>query len=396
MEPDLQRNHHNLHDHQHQHHQSQTNSGLTRYRSAPGSYFSGIIDREFCEQFFNRSSSLETERIFDRFMSSGGTHDDASEVAAKESTQFMASMNNEAAGVVQQLKNYGSASQNFYQNPSRPPLPNQGLNPSLEGSCSMGMGRILPQMRTGGGGDNNSSLVRHNSLPAGSFSHINVENSYAAMRGMGSFGGSKGTSEESPFSTASRLKNYSSVPPSAAVGIMAPIPEIEDKNMAASNPDSGFPIGSWDDSDMISDLKRVTDDDIDADAMTLSNIDVSETQNMEYRNRPRSGLARHLSLPKTAAEMAAIEKFVQFQDSVPCKIRAKRGFATHPRSIAERVRRTKISERMRKLQDLVPNMDKQTNTADMLDFAVEHIKDLQNQVQKLSENRAKCTCSSNK
>lgn len=102
------------------------------------------------------------------------------------------------------------------------------------------------------------------------------------MRGMGSFGGSKGTSEESPFSTASRLKNYSSVPPSAAVGIMAPIPEIEDKNMAASNPDSGFPIGSWDDSDMISDLKRVTDDDIDADAMTLSNIDVSETQVVRY------------------------------------------------------------------------------------------------------------------
>ncbi|XP_040993591.1 transcription factor bHLH130-like [Juglans microcarpa x Juglans regia] len=402
MEPDHQRNHHNLHDHQHQHHQNQMNSGLTRYRSAPSSYFSGIIDREFCQQFFNRSSSPETERIVDRFMSSGGTHDDASEVAAKEaghqSMQFMASMNNEAAGVVQQQMNYDSASQNFYQNPSRPPLPNQGLNSSLEGSHSMRMDRILPQTKMGaGGGNNNSSLVRHNSLPAGSFSHISVENSYAAMRGMGSFGGSKGTSEEAPFSTASRLKNYSSVPPSAAAaGIMAPIPEIEDKNMAASNPESGFPIGSWDDSDMISDLKRVTDDDIDADAMKLSSIDVSETQNMEYGNRPRSGLARHLSLPKTAAEMAAIEKFLQFQDSVPCKIRAKRGFATHPRSIAERVRRTKISERMRKLQDLVPNMDKQTNTADMLDLAVEYIKDLQNQVQKLSENRARCTCSSNK
>jgi len=35
--------------------------------------------------------------------------------------------------------------------------------------------------------------------------------------------------------------------------------------------------------------------------------------------------------------MAAIEKFLQFQDAVPCKIRAKRGCATHPRSIAERV-----------------------------------------------------------
>ena len=33
-----------------------------------------------------------------------------------------------------------------------------------------------------------------------------------------------------------------------------------------------------------------------------------------------------------------MEKFLHFQDSVPCKIRAKRGCATHPRSIAERVR----------------------------------------------------------
>lgn len=48
-------------------------------------------------------------------------------------------------------------------------------------------------------------------------------------------------------------------------------------------------------------------------------------------------LAHHLSLPKTAAEMAAIEKLLQYSDSIPCKIRAKRGCATHPRSIAERV-----------------------------------------------------------
>ena len=65
-------------------------------------------------------------------------------------------------------------------------------------------------------------------------------------------------------------------------------------------------------------------------------------------------------------------------------MRAGRGFATHPRSIAERVRRTKISERMKKLQDLVPNMDRQTNTAEMLDEAVEYVKQLQLQVQELS------------
>ena len=59
---------------------------------------------------------------------------------------------------------------------------------------------------------------------------------------------------------------------------------------------------------------------------------------MESGNRPPTVLAHHMSLPKTAAEMAAIENFLQLQDSVPCKIRAKRGCATHPRSIAERVR----------------------------------------------------------
>ncbi|KAG5583569.1 hypothetical protein H5410_054196 [Solanum commersonii] len=57
------------------------------------------------------------------------------------------------------------------------------------------------------------------------------------------------------------------------------------------------------------------------------------------------------------------------------------------------VRRTRISERMRKLQELVPNMDKQTNTADMLDLAVEYIKGLQKQYKVLTDCRANCKCS---
>lgn len=125
-------------------------------------------------------------------------------------------------------------------------------------------------------------------------------------------------------------------------------------------------------------------------------------QNGETR-KSTPGLVHHLSLPKnSSAEMAEVEKFLQFQqDTVPCQIRAKRGCATHPRSIAERVkffsiqldwthsfhhyvrayhlyevlgthniwsiniwfsnsqmRRTRISEKMKKLQDLFPNMDK--------------------------------------
>ncbi|XP_010543658.1 PREDICTED: transcription factor bHLH81 [Tarenaya hassleriana] len=80
------------------------------------------------------------------------------------------------------------------------------------------------------------------------------------------------------------------------------------------------------------------------------------------------------------------------EESVPCRVRAKRGCATHPRSIAERVRRTRISDRIRKLQELVPNMDKQTNTADMLEEAVEYVKSLQRQIQELTEHQKRCTC----
>jgi len=57
----------------------------------------------------------------------------------------------------------------------------------------------------------------------------------------------------------------------------------------------------------------------------------------EAGGQASTALAHQLSLPNTSAEMAAIEKFLQLSDSVPCKIRAKRGCATHPRSIAERV-----------------------------------------------------------
>ncbi|KAL1555289.1 basic helix-loop-helix transcription factor [Salvia divinorum] len=96
----------------------------------------------------------------------------------------------------------------------------------------------------------------------------------------------------------------------------------------------------------------------------------------EIRCEPENVLSHHLSLPNTSS---AMEKLMQLQDTVPCKLRAKRGCATHPRSIAERVRRNRISEKMKKLQELVPNMDKQANTSDMLDFAVEYIKALQKQ-----------------
>ncbi|KFK32082.1 hypothetical protein AALP_AA6G197200 [Arabis alpina] len=97
-------------------------------------------------------------------------------------------------------------------------------------------------------------------------------------------------------------------------------------------------------------------------------------------------------VPAGASGMMDMNMDNLMEDSVAFRVRAKRGCATHPRSIAERVRRTRISDRIRKLQELVPNMDKQTNTADMLEEAVEYVKVLQRQIQELKEEQKRCTC----
>ncbi|XWS71133.1 hypothetical protein CRYUN_Cryun03dG0112400 [Craigia yunnanensis] len=411
MESDLQHHHRHLLDyHQPQHHKKQMNSGLTRYQSAPSSYFSNILDRDFCQEFLNRPSSPETERIIARFLSStedaggiGGNTENTSDknlceimqnspvretaVKIEQQTQIMTPMNNQT-GVTQQQQqgNYSSASQYFYHSQPQQHLPNHQSGSTVDYRIPNSTGMARPtQMKMGDG--NNSNLIRHSSSPAGLFAIINIENfaGYGVMRGMRDYGSANRSNREAVFPPASRP------PPS---GLMSPIAEMGNKNMVpnssenagfgenrCNNYSSGFPVTSWEDSMMISDnisgVKGLGEND-----RSLSGLDLdgAETQNTDTRNHPPSLLAHHLSLPKSSPDMSAIEKFLQYQDSVPCKIRAKRGCATHPRSIAERVRRTKISERMRKLQDLVPNMDKQTNTADMLDLAVDYIKDLQKQV----------------
>ncbi|KAL4334146.1 hypothetical protein GQ457_07G043510 [Hibiscus cannabinus] len=401
MESDLQHYHHHFVDyhHQPQHNQRQMNSGLTRYQSAPSSYFSNILDRDFCLEILNRPSSPETERIVARFLSGGDDNDAAGSGDANteqnlctvtpsspvgEPTVKMESQTplDNQTGQQQQQANYASVPQNLYQSQPQQYLVNQ-----------------QPCSAVGGGGGK-SNLVRHSSSPAGWFSKINMENiaGYGAMRGMGDYGSVNSSNREAAFHSASRPP---APPPS---GLMAPISEMGNTNISSenagfgenhsSNYSSEFHAHSWDDSMVISDnmsgIERLGEDD-----RSLSGLDLdgAETKNTDGGNHCRPPLlAHHLSLPKSSPDMSAIEKFLQYQDSVPCKIRAKRGCATHPRSIAERVRRTKISERMRKLQDLVPNMDKQTNTADMLDLAVDYIKDLQKQVKTLKDSRAKCSC----
>ncbi|KAG2292494.1 hypothetical protein Bca4012_006636 [Brassica carinata] len=65
-------------------------------------------------------------------------------------------------------------------------------------------------------------------------------------------------------------------------------------------------------------------------------------------------------------------------------VRAKRGQATDSHSLAERVRREKINERLKSLQDLVPGCYKTMGMAVMLEVIIDYVRSLQNQIEFLS------------
>ncbi|XP_010930150.1 transcription factor bHLH129 isoform X2 [Elaeis guineensis] len=272
-----------------------------------------------------------------------------------------------------------------------------GVGPGMHRSYGVGkisVGAMTPPVAAAPGEEGNSRgggnpLIRHSSSPAGFLSHLMVDN---VTRDTGSYS-QPGT--DGVYAMPSR--RFKSQLSFSRQGTLSQISEISvpdvGESVGGSNNSNGtagnvgqsyissnFSIGSWDDTNSIMfsapPSKRAKDNNGDI----INSLSAIESQ---------------FSLPTTSLEMATVEKFFQIQqDQVPFKIRAKRGCATHPRSIAERERRTRISEKLRKLQELVPNMDKQTNTSDMLDLAVQHIKSLQSQVQILTQERENCVCAS--
>ncbi|KAL6978583.1 Transcription factor une12 [Sarracenia purpurea var. burkii] len=84
--------------------------------------------------------------------------------------------------------------------------------------------------------------------------------------------------------------------------------------------------------------------------------------------------------------MPSMVAAVPHPPSIRPRVRARRGQATDPHSIAERLRRERIAERIRALQELVPSVNK-TDRAAMLDEIVDYVKFLRLQVKVLSMSR---------
>ncbi|KAL8099527.1 hypothetical protein AgCh_031967 [Apium graveolens] len=330
-------------EHHQQQQQQQMNSGLTRYRSAPSSYFADMLNgslfggEEVADQFVNtRAASPDSDRFFSRFMSSCGGEDlNLPNVSVVRSSSFA----NEAVH-----------SQFMVQMKHEPDVP-QAQQQQQMGSLGI---NNLAQMKMGGG--NNSNLIRQSSSPAGLFAQVNIDNAghgYAVMRGMGNSGPASSTHVDSSFSSGSRLNNQMDFPPStpSSSSILPRAFKVEAKSFGAGRPelgnygerrinDGGYLSGgsrdtSWDDSSLLSD--DFLADLAGNDRNTFSNLNSSRNQTGEGGSLPSTALAHHLSLPTSSAELSAMEHLLHFPDSVPLKIRAKRGCATHPRSIAERV-----------------------------------------------------------
>ncbi|KAK9079064.1 hypothetical protein SSX86_000734 [Deinandra increscens subsp. villosa] len=389
MDSDLNRHHNYLHRQQPP--QQTTNSGLTRYRSAPSSYFSDLIDNglfgdddsnPFVNPRVSNAAQTADQANFMRF--NGGDSTIVNQIGEFE-PQFMDSVKQEQDGGMFSDAQQPLIYQNQFQSQSQMDHDNNHQSVS---TCSSTIDDSLTNMNLPA-----NLLRRQSSSPAGFLAQLDMDHGgYSLMRSMDDFRASRGNVPSSMMTTSKRLKNeigFTSGSQSSS-GILPRIPENEAKvmEMKSSLNDGGFGSNGWDDSDIL--CESFLNEFGDSDQNKISNLNSSGNQSNDVgRIRGPTTLIHHLSMPASTAEL---DKLMQFQDSVPLKSRAKRGCATHPRSIAERVRRTRISERMRRLQDLVPNMDKQTNTADMLDFAVDYIKELQKEAETLSDHHAKCSC----
>ncbi|CAN1251382.1 Transcription factor bHLH128 [Linum perenne] len=323
--------------------------GLARYCSAPGSFLTRAVD-----SVIGSVDDRHFSPAVNRYFSSGGESDFSSSQLTSESTCRV----NSSSG--DQLK-----------------IRSGELNAIARGASS------VAAAAAGTSSSSLSSLLRQKSSPAGFLTNLVSESGFTITRGnSGNYdsnnngGGGypvQGLKSQLSFTGQESLSHISEASESDAVE--AGISENGRHNNNSYAPPSGFVMDTWDHNNN------------NSNSITFSSPG-QQANNKRYRSVDGdfytcyNGLETQFSMPQTTLEMAAVDKMLQIpEDSVPCKVRAKRGCATHPRSIAERERRTRISGRLKKLQDLVPNMDKQTSYSDMLDLAVQHIKGLQHELE---------------
>ncbi|KAF0933485.1 hypothetical protein E2562_018576 [Oryza meyeriana var. granulata] len=94
-------------------------------------------------------------------------------------------------------------------------------------------------------------------------------------------------------------------------------------------------------------------------------------------------IMRHHSMGLDRCESEEALGSSESEPTRPARPRGKRSRAAEVHNLSEKRRRSRINEKMKALQSLIPNSSK-TDKASMLDDAIEYLKQLQLQVQMLS------------
>ncbi|KAK9067051.1 hypothetical protein SSX86_014375 [Deinandra increscens subsp. villosa] len=113
------------------------------------------------------------------------------------------------------------------------------------------------------------------------------------------------------------------------------------------------------------------DYDPDSESECYSNVTLKRSDNFFFFHVPKEGF-EHL-----------MEEMVAKPNPNPPRNPSKRARAAEVHNMSEKRRRSRINEKMKALQKLIPNSNK-TDKASMLDEAIEYLKQLQLQVQMLT------------
>ncbi|KAE9585304.1 putative transcription factor bHLH family [Lupinus albus] len=107
-------------------------------------------------------------------------------------------------------------------------------------------------------------------------------------------------------------------------------------------------------------------------------------ENTNKRNAKRKEREKKVKSSSKKSKSAADENSGDGEKLPYVHVRVRRGQATDSHSLAERARREKINARMKLLQELVPGCNKISGTALVLDEIINHVQNLQRQVEFLS------------
>nr|CAA8287253.1 Unknown [Brassica oleracea]CAA8391858.1 Unknown [Brassica oleracea]CAA8403461.1 Unknown [Brassica oleracea] len=332
-------------------------AGLIRYGSAPGSLLNSMVD-EVIGGSNGRDFNFPPP---DNFLGDFFAGADSSSLRSESMTCGVNSSDGQ--------KHLGSNNNNNNNNNNKDLL----LDRSYGGFNEISQHKINNHVGGGGSSSGSYSLARQRSSPADFFSYLSGEkNNFSLNQPTSDYNQQGGSNAGRGPSRLKSQLSFTSHDPLSRISEVNETSVHDGSGHSFSAASFGAATDSWDDGS--------------------GSIGFTVTRPTKRPKDMNSGLFSQYSLPSDTS-MNYMDNYMQLpEDSVPCKVRAKRGFATHPRSIAERERRTRISGRLKKLQDLVPNMDKQTSYSDMLDLAVQHIKGLQHQLQTLKKEQENCTC----